>query len=400
MASNRPLTVVAPTPFFTEGGCSYRVLGETRAFARAGVPVRVLTYPSGRDLPGIQIIRPRTTSRKMGIGLNPIRPLYDLELLRVLLRYGRDKGTLHVHLHEGGLLGIVEKSLRMRPFVLDLEGSLIEEASRTYPAINRGILGSLGRRLEAFIETSAAQVVVSSSGLFEALSRSGHISKERLNLVPDGVDINDFVPKQAVPAKDILRWREAHGLAMDDILAVYVGGISPQQGIDDLLDRAPSMLAQAPKLRFIVFGVASQLNSLQSYVSKAKSMGLEKRVLFPGPLPFEQVPIALASSDIGLTWKYSLLEGSGKIPLYMAAGLPTVALNTPAHIHYLGADGSRGGIISADKDDAAKAVVTLALDEGRRDALGRRAREVAESELSWSVMAEKLLQIHDALAQY
>jgi glycosyltransferase involved in cell wall biosynthesis len=391
--------MVAPTPFFTEGGCSYRILGEARSLVRYGLPVSLLTYPSGRDMPGIPTVRPHYSERKMGIGMNPVRPFYDLELLRLLLKRDTGEGYLHVHLHEGGIFGLLEKVLRKRRFLLDLEGSLTEEVSRTLPFIGKGYIGNLGRRLEALLESSASEVIVSSSGLYEALTRAGHIPSDKLHLVPDGVDTQDFVPRHLMSEDERMRWRKLYGLSREDVVAVHVGAISPEQGIDDLLEMAPSMISQAPNLRFMIFGIVSGSNSLKAYVAKAKELGLERQVSFPGMLPFEQVPFILASSDIGLTWKNAFLEGSGKIPLYMAAGLPIVALQTPAHAYYLGNDESRGGIISPDRKDAAQTVVKLALNPDRRVELGRRAREVAERELSWDIVAKKLVQLHESIAR-
>jgi len=394
MAPDLSLTVVAPTPFFTEGGCSYRVLGETRAFIRMGVSTNILTYPSGRDWPGMHILRPRQSSRKMGIGLNPIRPLYDLELLRLLLRNDPSSSYLHVHLHEGGLLGRLEKALRGHSYLLDLEGSFLEEAARTFPWMAKGLIGAIGRSLEASLESSAGQVVVSSQGLFDALSKTAHIGPDRLHHVPDGVEVSDFTPRDHVSSEVRERLRKKYGFSMNNVVAVYVGGISPQQGINDILETAPEMLKAVPELRFLIYGTASQLNSLQTYQERAKELGLQKIVLFPGPIPYEEVPLALAACDIGLTWKYSVLEGSGKIPLYMAAGIPTVALETPAHRYYLGSDDSRGGIVTKDKDGAAKATIDLALDGSRRTSMGRKAREVAERDLSWDNVAKRLIDLH------
>ncbi len=394
MARDPSITVVAPTPFFTEGGCSYRVLGEVRAFLRAGRPSRVLTYPSGRDLPGVDIRRPRRSSRRMGIGMNPIRTVYDTELLRLLLRQGSSRSPWHVHLHEGAFLGGIVRALRDQRFVVDLEGSFVEEAGRTVPALAHGPVHRLARRFEGFLERTAGEVIVSSAGLYEAMTERGHLPRDRLHLVPDGVDVPLFTPRSASLSEEGRRWRRSLGFSDDDVVAVYIGGISPQQGIDDLLAQAPEMIREVPSLRFVVWGVAAQRFSLDRYLAEVERLGLEKHVRFPGGLPFEQVPSALEACDIGITWKTSALEGSGKIPLYMSAGIPTVASRIPAHLHYLGAAGERGGAIVKTPEEGAAALVALARDPGRRLQLGQTARRVAEQELSWDVAARRIFEIH------
>lgn len=395
MTAGPSLTVVAPTPFYTDGGCSYRVLGETRAFIRAGVKTRLLTYPSGQDVEGIPITRPYRSHREVGLGLRPLRPVYDVELLRLLLRSPPEAGFLQMHLHEGALMGLWERALRRRHYLLDLQGSLVDEVSRTFPWVAGGVVGRLSRWFERVLERSASHLVVSSVGLLDALRSRGHLPAEQVHLVPDGVDVTLFAPRESTAQSQRLAWRKARGLSERDVVAIYVGSISPEQGIDELLNRASAMLEQAPQLRFLIFGATSQLNAMDTYVEKVKRLGLQGRVLLPGPLRFEDVPAALAASDLGIAWKQSPLEGSGKIPIYMAAGLPTVAVETPAHAYYLGADGSRGGILCRDRKQAAQGIVSLALDASRREVLGLRAREVAERELSWDHAAQQLLKIHE-----
>jgi glycosyltransferase involved in cell wall biosynthesis len=363
-----------------------------------GTKTTVLTYPSGRDWPGMKILRPHRSDRKMGIGLNPIRPIYDLGLLRLLLHNNPGKSFLHVHLHEGGTLGRVEKALTGHPYLLDLEGSFIEEASRTLPWMAEGVIGSIGMRLERSLEKSASQVVVSSRGLYDTLSRTGHIPSGRLHHIPDGVEVSDFTPRSKLPTEALQRMRSKYGFSDKNVIAVYVGGISPQQGIDEILENAPQMLRESPELRFLIYGTASQLNSMQTYLSRVKGLGLEGKVVFPGPIPFEEVPTAMAACDIGLTWKHSILEGSGKIPLYMAAGIPTVALETPAHLHYFGTERSRGGIVTRSIEGAVKATISLSLNESERTTMGEKARETAERDLSWDNVARVLLGLHQRSA--
>ena len=59
MAGGDPLRVlmVAPTPFFADRGCHVRILGEARALTQLGHQVKIVTYPLGRDMEGLDIHR-------------------------------------------------------------------------------------------------------------------------------------------------------------------------------------------------------------------------------------------------------------------------------------------------------------------------------------------------------
>ncbi len=399
MASERLVTMLAPTPFFTEGGASSRILGEVRGLQTLGVRVRVLTYPAGRDWPGVDVRRPRSSAYQMGIGFHPIRPLYDLELLRSALSWKADPGEkLHVFLHEGATLGLILKKLRRVTFLLDLQGSLTEELGRTFPTIREGFGGRWLRRLESAVEGSAAQIIVSSPGLFSLLSSHGHIPPDRLHLIADGVALEDFPERKEEDSEQARTWRERFGLREDDIVAIYVGGLSPEQGIDDVITEMPRMLKEEPRLRVVLFGRPTQLNRNERYVERIRSLGLEGKVLLLGPLKYEDLPAALRASDIGLTWKRAPPEeANGKIPVYMAAGLPTVALRLPASEYYLGPSGEFGGILAQSPETAAEAVLRLAREPALRQRLGQEGRRMAEKRFSHRAVAQQILQVYDEL---
>ena len=61
---------------------------------------------------------------------------------------------------------------------------------------------------------------------------------------------------------------------------------------------------------------------------------------------------------------------------------------------------SETGILVPPGDPAAltEGLVELLADEDRREALGRRAREIAEERYSWNRIAERLTEIYESLA--
>lgn len=391
--------LVAPTPFFTEGGASSRILGEARGLRSLGATVRILTYPPGRNWPGLEILRPRASQRRMGIGFHPARILYDFELLKFLLALPMRSGEhLHVFLHEGAALGLLKGRLTQRSFLLDLQGSLVEEVGRTFRFAREGWLGGLARRIEIALERSASHVIVSSPGLLSAISARDRIPPDRLHFIPDGVATEDFTPSERQDPELRSKWRLQFGLTDDDVVAIYVGGLSPEQGINDLIRHAPKMIHECPKLCFLLFGVPTQLHRFEDYVAQIRRAGLGKRLQMPGPLHYEDLPLALGSSEIALTWKHSPPEeANGKIPHYMAAGLPSVALRLPASEYYLGHNGEFGGVLSQTVAEAVDAVVSLAGDRSQRLRLGRLARKYAEDRLSLKVAASEILRIYREL---
>ena len=112
-------------------------------------------------------------------------------------------------------------------------------------------------------------------------------------------------------------------------------------------------------------------------------------------MPFEDTRALTAAADIGLTPKLSASEGNLKIYNYLACGLPVVAFDSPVNREILGSL----GVYAAHGNGAefAESLGKLADDQSRREDLGRRGRERAETDLSWSHAADRLMEIYREL---
>jgi glycosyltransferase involved in cell wall biosynthesis len=205
--------------------------------------------------------------------------------------------------------------------------------------------------------------------------------------VLDGVDTAEFKPLSFDERSAV---RDRYGIPPDAILALYVGVLADYQGIDLLLESLGPILVGRPDLRVLLAGYPEE-----AYRSRVLELGLADRVLFPGKVPFEDTRSLTAAADIGLTPKLSASEGNLKIYNYLACGLPVVAFDSAVNREILG---DLGVYVShGDGAEFAAALGRLADDHSRREELGRRGRERAETVLSWDRAAERLLEIYRGL---
>src|SRR5690606_36318361 len=129
-----------------------------------------------------------------------------------------------------------------------------------------------------------------------------------------------------------------------------------------------------------------------SYRAYAASLGVADRVTLPGRILYRDLHSYLALGEVAVAPKMSMTEGSGKIPNYMAMGLPVVTFDTPVSREYLGDAGIYAAYGSAE-DLAAK--IKLALDRPEWPAeLGARGRDRAVRELSWTRAARQIDSIY------
>jgi glycosyltransferase involved in cell wall biosynthesis len=161
------IMMIAPTPYFSDRGCHVRIFEEAQGLIAAGHQVRVVTYPLGRDVEPVPVVRTIAVPwyTKHGAGPSWHKPYLDLLLcLRALREVRRFRPTvIHAHLHEGALIGWVIARLSGVPLLFDYQGSLSGELLHHGSYRRGGVLHRCFRRLEQCINGLATMVVTSST---------------------------------------------------------------------------------------------------------------------------------------------------------------------------------------------------------------------------------------------
>lgn len=388
---------VAPTGFFADYGCHVRIRGQMAALQARGHQVRIVTYPSGRDVDGLATARPPLwpRGRPMPVGSSRRKPLLDVLLaptaLRAALRFpGGRPHLVHAYLHEGALLGAWLARLLAAPLVFDFQGSLTAEmldhrflrpGSPALPAL---------RWLEGWIDRQP-QAILASSQHAAGLLRQARVPTSRIHTLPDSVDPRAFRPREELPPQLLDRLRTRLALPAGRPLLVYLGLLAPYQGTELLLQAVQRLAQRRPPPHLLLLGFPH----VARYRALAGQLGLADYVTFAGAVAYEAAPLCLALGDVAVAPKISATEGSGKLLPYMAAALPVVAFDTPVHREYLG----ELGIYAPPGDAAALAdAIAWALDHPaltRRNAVALRARAV--SQYTWTHAASAIEAVYDEL---
>jgi len=382
--------MIAPTPFFADRGCHVRIYEEARSLSARGVEVRIVTYPLGSDPPGLHLRRPRRLLpyRREEAGPAWSRLFLDAQTLAAAIRECRAfrPDLLHVHLHEGGLIGLALSRLFRLPLLFDYQGSLTEESVAHGFIAERGLPARLFRRVERLIDRGADAIVVSSGALAEPLRALGL----RVEVVTDGVDLERFRPGPADAAL-----AESLRLPAGTPLAVYLGAMSDYQGVDLLLRAARLLRDGGARVHFLLMGYPEA-----GYRREAARLGLEGRVTFTGRVGYFEAQRYLRLGAMALAPKLARTEANGKVLNYLACGLPVVAFDLPVNRELLG-DTAEWVPAAGDSAERARefaaAIARLLAEPDRAADMGRAGRELAVVRHSVTAEAEKLLQAYEAL---
>ncbi len=388
--------MIAPTSFFSDYGGHIRILEEMRALSEKGVEIAVVTYYKGNDVPGIDIRRtaplPWHTNYEVGSSRHKIA--FDVYLaaqsLKEVRRFRPD--IIHGHMHEGALIGGVLARLTGAPLVFDYQGSLTAEMVDHHFLNPRGAVYPWAYRLESLITRRLPDAILASSGQAIALLRDGFkVPPQRIHALPDCADADKFNPSHFpfTPAEHPLR--QQMGIQEDAVVIGYLGLLTDYQGIPHLIESAVELRRRDEKVHFIVMGYPN----VEHYQMIARLRGVEDIVTFTGRVPFSDAPFYLAACDIATAPKMSSSEGSGKLLNYMAMAQPIVAYDTPVNREYLGDLGIYAA--SGDVTSFTEAIAGLIHYPQLRAELGERLRERVMAKFSWSVAADRILEVYQAI---
>ena len=386
---------IAPTSFFADYGCHVRIYEECRILQKLGHQVTICAYHTGRDLPGLDIRRAMNTpwQRTVTVGSNLHKVYYDALLTLKVAQVAREvrPTIIHAHLHEGALIGYPISRMMGVPLVFDFQGSLTSEMlDHKFISMDSAFFGPL-QRLERLINSMADVIITSSRNAETLLINDFSYPMEKVINLPDSVDTAVFMPRASFDAADLAALRQRLGIPAAKPVVAYLGLLAQYQGTDKLLEAAARLIMRGVSAHFLVMGFPGE----DAYRALAQQLGVAEHCTFTGAIPYGDAPRYLALADVAVSPKVSETEGNGKLLNYMAAGLPTVAFNTPVAQEILGNLGvyARTG----DGEDLANVLGALLQDADQWAQRGAELRTRAEEQFSWNATGQRLVEIYQHL---
>jgi glycosyltransferase involved in cell wall biosynthesis len=314
----------------------------------------------------------------------PISPLRDPLALGELVRIIREfkPHIVHTHTAKAGFVGrAAALALQPRPAIVHTyHGHVLEGyfAPRT-AALFRGLERWMARVSDCLICVSEATV--------DDLVRLGVAPRDRFRVIPLGLDLSPFADADAAAGR---RLRHELGVNDDRVLLTYVGRIAPIKRVELLLRAAARARQARAPVELAVIGDGAERPALQSL---ARELGLREAVHFLGyrrdlPRIAAAADVAVLSSDNEGT-PVSLIEAA-------AAGVPAVATDVGGVSEVVAPD---TGILVPPNDESAlaRALIDIADEPERRQAMAERARERAMSRYSIEYLLRAISELYEEL---
>lgn len=176
---------------------------------------------------------------------------------------------------------------------------------------------------------------------------------------------------------------------------LFFGELRPNKGLYRLSAIARAVRRLVPQAKFIVAGKCTRLPQREAMSRVRQTVELLRNEpgfeVHEGFIPDEQVEYFFRRSAVVIL-PYEEASQSGVVPLAYAFHKPVVAYDVGDLRENIIAN-ETGILVSPGKEDNfERAVVRLLQNESLRRALGQRANEWAQQELSWDHIAQRTLQ--------
>lgn len=307
-----------------------------------------------------------------------------------LIRTIKDLDLDIIHAHHPFLLGSLGKNLGRRwdiPVTATIH-TQYEQYSHYIP-LNKAAVSMATRAMVRRFCASVDMVLTPSESMRQYLIANG--ISDKVEVVPNAVDVDKFKTQNDDQTALI---RNRLGLSNDDFVIGNVGRMAQEKNIDFLLDMVDRIKDRLPNVRLLLVGGGPQLERLSA---KAAFMGLGDRVIFTGPVQYEEVPAYISAIDLFVMASVTEVQPLSLIES-MASGTPVLGVRAFGSQDII-SDGIDGFLVDLDYDHYRDKIELLAGDRDLLCSFGQSAGKSAE-QYSLANATRKLLDCYNRLVGY
>ena len=248
-------------------------------------------------------------------------------------------------------------------------------------------------KIARFLYERANHIVVVTPAFKERLIEDWNVSRERISVVENGVETEQFAPAAAGAIAALRRRLTADG----KFIASYVGTMGNAHGLETLLDAAAQLQNQNPEVLFLLIGEGAEKERIKSEAQARKLTN----VRFLDQQPRESIPLYISASDACMVLLKKTDVFKTVIPTkmleFMSCARPVI-LGVDGQARQIVEDAQAGVVIEPENSRALVAAIQrLASDRQCGPQLGQKGREYIVRHFSRARTAEKYIETLKAL---
>lgn len=301
-----------------------------------------------------------------------IYPLYLLIKKKPDIFYQRFDGTLFLS------PSLVFSKLFNIPLVMEVNGDMLDEISMRHEP---QVYVKLIKLCEKIYYSNASRIITVTEGIKQEIIRKYGIPEEKIEVIGNGVNTEIFRP-----LNKISNLKTKYGLDKNNVVA-FAGILVEWQGLKYLVEAAPAILKEEVETVFLIIGDGPLKNDL---IQKAKDLNIDKKFIFTGFIPHNEMPLYINASDVCVVPKIPLKSGYSPLKLYeyMACGKAVIASDVKG---FEILNQVKAGILVEPQNSQklSEAILQVLKDKSLKNEMGNRGRNLVLMHYSWGSIAQK-----------
>lgn len=370
------------------GGLGQHVYDLTRFLAKRGITTHIIT-PAVQDYPEYQIYEGTHIHRvgspaKEGDHFKTWIFSFNSEAIRKAVHINYEVGGFDIiHAHDW----LVAYAGRSVSKIFDIP--LVSTIHATEHGRNLGLHNRFQveiNEIEKNLALEADKVICCSDYMETEVMNLFGINKDKIRVIPNGVDPNLFVSLPDKPRFNI---------SPDDKIVFFIGRLVPEKGVWQLIAAFPQVLEKIPEAKLYIGGRGPQKPDLEKL---AKQLGISDKVYFTGFIRERERNFVYNQAKVAVF--PSFYEPFGIV------ALEAMATDTPVIV------GDVGGLaeivenrvtgIKVDpsvKEDLANAIIEILSNEDFAEKLRSNANKMVKSVYSWEAIARSTTAVYQEVLE-
>ncbi len=338
-------------------------------------------------------LRPHLPNRKLNRAMKLpafFNPFWVVQLRNMVARFGIE--ALHVVDIPLSLLALGVGRLYRIPVVLDMWENYPEALklwSQTDWTTHFIRNYHVARAVESYVIGRVRHVITVVEEQKERLVAKG-VPEQRISVVTNAIDPGLFcltaVRSDTCLDADASRYK-----------VLYVGGITCERGLDDLIRAVPLAVGRIPELRLYIAGKGNDEPRLRKLVAE---QGLSDYVRFLGWLPFEDIQSFVLKSDLctvpHISSDFINTTVPNKLFQYMFLAKPVLVSDAKPLARIVREAGCGFVFQSRNPSDAAARIIEAYESRGTPE-IGERGRQAVLRSYTWEKVEPELLRVYGQL---
>jgi len=213
---------------------------------------------------------------------------------------------------------------------------------------------------------------------------SEEMGAKNVVVIEQGVDSNIMKP-----LKKDKELQKQLGINDQDKIVMYLGTTQSFCGLDFLIEKIPIMLEKIPDFKLLIVGDGELLEALKKQV---KTLGIEKRVIFTGFIPYVQVSrySSLAKLCVNTFRITNMTKKLSPVKIFDLLACGKTVIATPLEGLLYDFPKIKNVLIYSDLNNIDSSIIS-ALEDDKMESFGIRGREYVEKNFSWKKVSNKML---------